>query len=149
MQWVYANKWYIHHPDSVRENDKHKPFWNIEIKTDHPILTRGPHLMIGNKNRTCRILIIAVPAEHRVKIKENEKRDKYQDLDRELKNKEHEVDGDTNCNWFTQNNSKRMDEGIRRFRNQRTTRDHSDKSILKISQNTEKSHGDLLSLKIQ
>ena len=29
----------------------------------------------------------AVPADHRVKLKESEKRDKYQDLDRELEKK--------------------------------------------------------------
>ena len=32
------------------------------------------------KNRTCRLVDFAVPADHRVKIKENEKRDKYLDL---------------------------------------------------------------------
>ena len=35
--------------------------------------------------RTCRIVDIAVPAAHRVKLKESKKRDKYQDLARELK----------------------------------------------------------------
>ena len=40
----------------------------------------------------------AVQADHWVKIKENEKRDKYLDLVRELKTiKEHEIDGDTIC----------------------------------------------------
>ena len=40
------------------------------------------------KKRTCRIVDIAVPANHRVKLKESEKRDKYVDLARELKNYE-------------------------------------------------------------
>ena len=41
-----------------------------------------------------------VPADDRVKQKENEKRDKYLDLARELKKTmEHENDGDTDCNW--------------------------------------------------
>ena len=52
----------------------------------------------GNKNRTCQIVDIAVPADHWVKLKEGEKRDKYLDLARELKTKEHESDGDTYCN---------------------------------------------------
>ena len=46
----------------------------------------------------------AVPADHRVKLKESEKRDKYRDLGREQKTIEHEGGGDTNCNWCTQNN---------------------------------------------
>ena len=43
----------------------------------------------------------AIPVDHRVKLKESEKRDKYRDLARELKKKtvEHESGGDTNCYW--------------------------------------------------
>ena len=42
----------------------------------------------------------AVAADHRVKLTESEKRDKYPDLARELKKTlVHESDGDTNCNW--------------------------------------------------
>ena len=36
------------------------------------------------KNRTCKIVDFAVPADHRVKLKENEKKDKYHDHAREL-----------------------------------------------------------------
>ena len=37
------------------------------------------------KKRTCKIVDFAVPADHRVKFKESEKKDKYLDLARELK----------------------------------------------------------------
>ena len=41
-----------------------------------------------------------VPADHRVKLRENEKRDKYLDLARKLnKTMEHENNSDANCNW--------------------------------------------------
>ena len=41
----------------------------------------------------------AVPADHRVKLKESKKKDKYLDLARELKKTmENESDDDTNCN---------------------------------------------------
>ena len=41
-----------------------------------------------------------VPADHRVKLEESEKKEKYFDFARELKKTvEHEGDGDTNCNW--------------------------------------------------
>ena len=39
----------------------------------------------ANKKRTCRIVDLAVPADHRVKMKDREKKDKYLDLARELK----------------------------------------------------------------
>ena len=42
----------------------------------------------------------AVPTDHKVKLKENEKNDKYLDFDRELKKTvEHESDDYTNYNW--------------------------------------------------
>ena len=37
------------------------------------------------KKRTCKIVDFAVPADHRIKLKECEKKDKYFDLARELK----------------------------------------------------------------
>ena len=41
-----------------------------------------------------------VPADHRVKLKENEQKDKYLELAREVKKTvEHENDASTNCNW--------------------------------------------------
>ena len=38
------------------------------------------------KNKTCKIVDFAVPADHKVKLIESEKKDKYFDLARELKN---------------------------------------------------------------
>ena len=52
------------------------------------------------KKRICKIVDFAVPADHRIKLKECEKRDKYLDLARELKKTmEHEGDNYTNCDW--------------------------------------------------
>ena len=86
----------------------------------------------------------AVTADHRVKIKESEKRYKYLDLARELKkNMEYEGDDDTNCGWCTWGNPKRIGKGTGRLGNKRTSGDHPNYSIIKIGQNTEKSLGDL------
>ena len=53
---------------------------------DHLILARQADLIIINKKkRTSRIVDFAVPADHRAKLKGNEKKDKYQNLARELK----------------------------------------------------------------
>ena len=109
----------------------------------------GFKLFNKNKNKkkgNCQIVDFAIPADHRVKIKENKKSDKYLVLARELKTMKHENDGD---NWCAQNNPQRLGKGTERLRNQRTSGDHPDYSIIKISQNTEKSPGDLLSLKFQ
>ena len=51
------------------------------------ILAKRPDLIIMNKNkRICKIVDIAVSADHRIKLKECEKKDKYLELARELKN---------------------------------------------------------------
>ena len=79
---------------SVRENDKHKSRWDFDIQTDHLISTKIPDLIIINKKRE--LVDFAVLADHRVKMKENEKKDKYLDLTRELKKiMEHEGDNFT------------------------------------------------------
>ena len=57
-------------------------FW---YTTDHLILARRPDFIIINKQqqkkeRTCCIVNFAVLADHKVKLKESEKKNKYLDL---------------------------------------------------------------------
>ena len=68
-------------PESVQENETHKILWDFEIQVDHFIPARQPDLVIFNNKKNS-----VVPAEYRVKIKENKKKGKYLDLARELKN---------------------------------------------------------------
>ena len=77
----------MHNPAPVLENATHKLPWDFNIQTDHQIVTRRPDLIIINKKkkRTCKIVKFAVPADHRIKQKECEKKDKYLELARELK----------------------------------------------------------------
>ena len=50
-----------------------------------------------------------VPADHRVKLKESEKREKYLAIVRELKKTiEYESDDDTNSNWRSWNSPQRL-----------------------------------------
>ena len=85
----------------------------------------------------------------RVKIKESEKRDKYLDLARELKKTmDHEGDSDASCGWCTWNNTQMIGKGTGRLENERKSKGHSDDSIIKIDQNTEKSLGDLRQLAV-
>ena len=76
----------VHVP--VQENNTHKLLWDFDIHTDHQISARRPDLIIINekeKRRNCKIVDFVVPADHRIKVKENEKKDKFLDFARELK----------------------------------------------------------------
>ena len=84
LKFDYTNKWCLHDPSSVLENEMHKFLWDFDIQTDHLISPRRPNL-INKKERTCSKVHNAAPADHRVKLKECEKGDKYQDLAKELK----------------------------------------------------------------
>ena len=82
----------MHNPAPILENDTHKLLWDFDIYMDHLISARRPDLIIINKKkkkkkkkRTCKIVDFVVPADHRIKLKESEKNEKYLDLARELK----------------------------------------------------------------
>ena len=87
FQVDHTNKWYMHNPAPVLENDSHKLLWDFSIQTYHLIPARTPDLIILNKKkkRICKIVDFAVPVDHRINLKESEKKDKYLDLARELK----------------------------------------------------------------
>ena len=86
FKFHHTNKWYMHNPAPVLENDSHKLLWDFDIQTDHLFPARRPDLIIINKKkRTCKIVDFALRADHRIKLKECEKKDKYLDLARELK----------------------------------------------------------------
>ena len=80
----------MHNPTAVLENDKRKLLWDFDINTDHLISARRSDLIIINKKkkkkkkkkkeekkRNCKIVNFAVPAYHRIKLKECEEKDKY------------------------------------------------------------------------
>ena len=86
FKYDHTNKWYMHSPALVLENSTHKLLRDFDIYTDHRISTRRLDLIIINiEKRTCKIVDFAVPADHRIKLKDSEKKDKYLDLARELK----------------------------------------------------------------
>ena len=86
FKFDHTNKWYMHKPAPVLENDTHKLLWDFNIQTDHLISVRRPDLTIINKKkRISKIVDFAVPADHRINLKECEKKDKYLDFARELK----------------------------------------------------------------
>ena len=79
---------------------------DFEIQTDYLISARRPEQAIVNKKKeNLPNSGVAVPVDHRIKLKESENGEKYLDFARELKRKtmKHDDDGDTNCNWCTRN----------------------------------------------
>ena len=78
---VYANT------AAVLENHTHEFLWDFNIQTNHLISARRQDLIIINKKkkRICKIVDFFVLADHRIKLKEGEKKDKYFTLVRELK----------------------------------------------------------------
>ena len=80
----------MHNPAPVLENNTHKLQWDFDLHTDHRISARRPDLIIINKKkkkkrkkkRICKIVDFAVSVDHRIKLKECEKKDKYLDLAR-------------------------------------------------------------------
>ena len=76
----------MHNPESVLENETSKILWDFDIQTDHLISVRQPGpLIISKEKKPRKIVDFAVLVDHRVKLKESEKKDKYLDLARELK----------------------------------------------------------------
>ena len=103
LKFDHTNKRYMHNPEPVLENETNKFLWDFEIQTDHIISARRPDLIITiKKEKTCRIVDFVVTVDHRVKMIEWKKRDKYLDLARELK-KTGGDDSDycTNSNWYS------------------------------------------------
>ena len=81
--------------------------WDAQTPLGILIYKRSPNLdqttrpSNNQQEENLPIVDFAVPADHRMKLKESEKGDKYLDLGRESKKLEHESDGDTYCNWCT------------------------------------------------
>ena len=148
FKFDHTNKRYLHNRESVLENETHKFLCDREIQMDRFITARRLEFVIVKKHKkkeqkTCRIVDFTALSDHRVKLKDSEKRDKYLDPTRELKRTlEHKGDGDTNRNCCTWNDPQRIDKGTGTLRNIRTSEEHPNYRIIKNGQNTLKSPGD-------
>ena len=49
FKFEHANKWYMHNPAPLLENDTHKLLWDFDIQTDHLISPQRRDLIIINK----------------------------------------------------------------------------------------------------
>ena len=75
-------RWYDHVPDKVHLKMTIINFlWDFSIRTDHELGARSPDLLIVNKReKSCQIIDVAIPENGRVRKKEDEKVEKYQNL---------------------------------------------------------------------
>ena len=85
----------------------------------------------------------AVLADHRVKLKESEKKDKYLGTEETV---EHGRDGYTNYNWCFWYSDQKFGKRSRRPGNKRSSGDNPNDSIIEIGPNSEKSPGDFRKL---
>ena len=51
IKFDHTNKWYMHNPAPVLENNTHKRPWDFDIQTDHLISARRPDLIIINNKK--------------------------------------------------------------------------------------------------
>ena len=68
-------KWHVQTPEGP---------WYTNVSPNLGLKTR-PYNTLRKEKKICKIVDFAVPADHRIKLKECENRDKYLDLARELK----------------------------------------------------------------
>ena len=100
LNFDQTNKWYMHNLTAVLENDTQTPMglWHTNGSPNLGQKTRT--YSNQQKKRTCKIVDFAVSADHRIKLKESVKKDKYLDLAREFKKSmEHEGDDYINRDW--------------------------------------------------
>ena len=139
----------MHNPAPVLENDSHKLLWDFNIQTDHLIPTRRPDLILINKRkRICKIVDFAVPADHRINLKESEKKDKYLDLARELKKLWNMKVTIVPIVIGALGTATKFIKGPGGLGSWRTGRDYPNDSIAEDGQNTETSPGDLRRLAV-
>ena len=77
-------KWYKHCPEGAVEDCDVKLIWDANIQSDNVIEEKRPNLILVDKNaKSCIIIDVAMPGDCRIREKEIEKIEKYQNLKRE------------------------------------------------------------------
>ena len=82
-----ANKWYIHNPVAVLENDTYILLWDFDIQTYHLISPRKSDLTVIKKMENLENCRFCCPASRQNKTEIMRKNDKYLDFSREVKNR--------------------------------------------------------------
>ena len=123
LKFDHTNKWYMHSPTSVLENETQKLLWDFEIQTDYLISVRRPDLVRVNKKK------------------------------KKVKNKENLPSYGPCCLGRPQSKieskrKKKISIWTVEFENERMNGDHPNNSIVKTGQNTKKRHRDMRKLAV-
>ena len=104
-------------------------FWPTN-GSPNPCQTNRPYNN-QQKKRTCKIEDFCIPADHRLKLKENLKKDKYLDLARELKKTmEYESGNNIKCDWWFLYSHQRIIKVSGGLGYKRTSEDHRNYYII-------------------
>ena len=80
-----SDKWYEHNAEGIIENDEVKILWDFMIQCDRPVEHRKPDIVVLEKEKKkCIIIDVAIPGDNRIRKKEKEKIEKYQELKNEI-----------------------------------------------------------------
>ena len=102
LKFEHVNKWYMHNPESVLENETHIVLRDFKIQTDNLISVRGPDWETVNEKENLLNSGLCHLGRLRSKFLKKRKERKIP-RPRTKKTMEHS-DGNTNSNWFTWNN---------------------------------------------
>ena len=93
----HGDWWYMHKPESVIENENYSILWVFTIQLNHSIPSKTPDIVLIYKKKERPLMGFAVTSDHKVKIEESKKIDKYLVLVRGKKLVEHAYHGNNNC----------------------------------------------------
>ena len=128
-------------------------YWHTNGSPNLNQTARPSHSQQKKKKRICRIVDFVVPADHLIKLKKSEKRDKNVDIASKLKKTVEHSARDTNCNWCAHYSHQMIDTRTGSDGNKKTSRDHPNNILLfrsdRILRRIRETWGDLLSLKFQ
>ena len=51
LKFDHIDKWYMHKPENVQDNETHKNLWKFEIQTESAIQARRPDVELDNKKK--------------------------------------------------------------------------------------------------
>ena len=150
LKFDHMNKWYMHNPASVLENDTHKLLWDFDIQTDPLISARRLDFIIINKKKRelAKLWTLLSQLTTELNWREAKIRISTSTLLGKWKNYETwkwQLYQSWLVLWYSHQRIIKANGG---FRGRRTSGDYPGYSIIENAQNTEKSSGDLRRLAV-
>ena len=68
-----SEKWYLHNPQTIRENFNHKLIWDMNIQRGNVIMERRPDIILNKMEKKATIIYVAIPGDKKIIDMEKEK----------------------------------------------------------------------------